>query len=91
MKRCSRNLAEIEWTEGAVRDLGRLDRQVVRRILTKLDWFSKNFERVVPEPLTGEFKGTYKLRVGDWRVIYTVEGDVMIIQSIGHRREIYDV
>jgi len=82
-------LAKIEWTEGAVRDLQELDTQVVRRILKKLDWVSSNFARVVPKPLTGEFKGTYKLRVGDWRVICTIEGDGMIIQNIGHRREIY--
>ena len=55
-------MARIEWTEGAVRDLEKLDRQVVRRVLRKLDWFSKNFARVVPEPLSGEFKGTYKCR-----------------------------
>ncbi len=82
-------MAKIEWTEGAVRDLQELDTQVVRRILKKLDWVSSNFARVVPKPLTGEFKGTYKLRIGDWRVIYTIEGDGMIIQNIGHRREIY--
>ena len=84
-------MVKIEWTEEAVRDLEKLDRQVVQRILRKLDWFSKNFERVIPEPLGREFKGTYKLRVGDWRVIYTVEGDIVIIQSVGHRREIYKV
>jgi len=84
-------LVKIEWTEGAIRDLRKLDRQVARRILRKLDWSSKNFERVVPEPLAREFKGTYKLRVGNWRVIYTIEGDVMIIQSIDHRREVYKV
>ena len=84
-------MAGIEWAEGAVKDLGKLDRQVVLRILKKLDWFSKNFERIVPEPLSGKFKGVYKLRVGDWRIIYTVENDVMVIQSIGHRREIYKV
>ena len=72
-----------------MRDLQELDTQVVRRILKKLDWVSSNFARVVPKPLTGEFKGTYKLRIGDWRVIYTIEGDGMIIQSTGHRREIY--
>jgi len=41
------------------------------------------------KPLSGEFKGVYKLRVGDWRVIYTVEGDSIVVQGIGHRREIY--
>lgn len=79
----------IEWTEGAARDLEKLDRQIVRRILRKLDWFSKNSARVVPEPLAGEFKGAYKLGVGDWRVIYTAKGDTITIQCIGHRGEIY--
>jgi len=58
-------LARVEWTEGAVRDLGKLDSQVRQRILRKIEWLSRNFEKVVPEPLSGEFKGTYKLRVGD--------------------------
>ena len=82
---------KIEWTEEAVRDLEKLDRQVAIRILRKLDWFSKNFTRVVPEPLSGGFKGTYKLRVGDWRVVYTIEDDIIVVQSIGHRREIYKI
>ena len=82
-------MAKIEWGEGAVSDLERLDRQVRRRILRKLEWFAENFTRVVPEPLGGEFKGVYKLRVGTWRVIYTIEGDTIVIQSVGHRREIY--
>jgi len=82
-------LARIEWSPDAVRDLERLDRQVIQRILRKLNWFSLNFARVVPEPLAGEFKGTYKLRVGDWRIIYTAEGDKIAIQCIGHRGDIY--
>jgi len=82
-------LFKIEWTEEAVRDLEKLDRQVAIRILRKLDWFSRNFARVVPEPLSGEFKGAYKLRVGDWRVVYTVEDGAIVVQYVGHRREIY--
>jgi mRNA interferase RelE/StbE len=34
---------------------------------------------------------TYRLRVGDWRVIYTLHGDVMmvLVVRVGHRREVY--
>ncbi len=84
-------MARIEWTEEAVKDLKIIEKQVGRRILKKLSWFSENFETIVPEPLSGEFKETYKLRVGDWRVIYTIENGVIVIQSIGHRREIYKI
>ena len=82
-------MVKIEWTEGAIKDLGKLDKPIAQRILRRLAWFSENFQRIVPEPLTGEFKGIFKLRIGDWRAVYTVEGDTIVIQFIGHRREIY--
>jgi mRNA interferase RelE/StbE len=82
-------LVKIYWTEDAVKDLGRLDKPIEQRVLKKISWLSNNFESITPEPLSGEFKGTFKLRIGDWRVVYTVEGQTLIIQFIAHRREIY--
>jgi mRNA interferase RelE/StbE len=67
-------LVKIEWTERAIKDLEKLDKVVAQRVLKKITWFSKNFEQLVSEPLSAGFKGTYKLRVGDWRVVYTVQG-----------------
>lgn len=84
-------MVNIEWTEGATKDLERLDKPIARRILRRLTWFSKNFQSIVPEPLTGELKGTFKLRIGDWRAVYTVEGKIIVIQFIGHRSEIYKI
>ena len=82
-------MISIEWTESAIEDIKKLDKQISQRVLTRITWFSTNFERVIPEPLTGDFKGAFKLRIGDWRVIYTVEGKTILIQFIGHRRDIY--
>ncbi len=84
-------MVKIEWTEGATKDLERLDKPIARRILRRLAWFSKNFQSIVPEPLTGELKGTFKLRIGNWRAVYTVEGKIIVIQFIGHRSEIYKI
>jgi mRNA interferase RelE/StbE len=84
-------LAKIEWNEDAIKDLGNLDKPIAQRILKKIDWLSDNFEKVTPEPLTGQLKGTYKLRIGDWRVVYTIEGQTLVIQFIGHRRHIYNI
>jgi len=84
-------LADIEWNEDAVKDLTKLDKQVAQRILKKIHWLSENFEKVTPEPLIGQFKGTFKLRIGDWRVIYTIESDTLVIQFIGHRKDIYSM
>ena len=41
------------------------------------------------KPLTGEFKGLYRLRVGDWRVIYEVEQGSVTIHAIKLRRDAY--
>ena len=84
-------MVKVEWTERAIKDIERLDKPIAQRILRKLDWFSRNFERLNPEPLSGRFKGTFKLRLGEWRVIYTIEGETAVIQFVGHRREIYKV
>jgi len=31
-----------------------------------------------------------RLRVGDWRVLFTVKADTITIHAVGHRRDIYD-
>lgn len=41
------------------------------------------------KPLTGDFKGLYRLRVGDWRVVYGVETDTVAIRAIKLRRDVY--
>ena len=83
-------MLKVEWTEKAIENLGKLDSLITRRILKKVTWFAKNFESITPEPLSGGLKGMFKLRVGDWRLVYKVEGGTATIYFVGHRRDIYD-
>jgi mRNA interferase RelE/StbE len=41
------------------------------------------------EPLRQSLKGHRKLRVGDYRVIYRIQGQEIIVLKIGHRKEVY--
>lgn len=41
------------------------------------------------EPLRHSLKGHRKLRVGDYRVIYRIQGSAIIILKIGHRKDVY--
>ncbi len=84
-------MAKLEWTEKAITDLEKLDALTVQRILRKVTWFTNNFERIAPEPLVSDLKGTFKLRVGSWRVVYTVGDETTVIQFMAHRREIYKI
>jgi len=44
---------------------------------------------LVGEPLRQSLKGHRKLRVGDYRVIYRIQADKIIILKIGHRKDVY--
>ena len=84
-------MLKVEWEEKAIDDLEKLDRLIADRILRKISWFADNFDKITPESLSGDLRGLFKLRIGDWRVIYQVEGDIVFIRFVGHRREIYEI
>ncbi|MBM3257091.1 MAG: type II toxin-antitoxin system RelE/ParE family toxin [Candidatus Liptonbacteria bacterium] len=72
-------------------DLRSLDAPVQRRILGKLEWFRENFPSVVHEALGHEWHGYFKLRVGDWRVVYEMEHEshIVTIHRIALRDKVY--
>jgi mRNA interferase RelE/StbE len=78
----------IKYKKSIERDLGRLDKKEARRILDKIE--KDLSERAETYPvLKGEFAGLRKMRVGDYRVIFTIINSDVLVLSIGHRREIY--
>jgi mRNA interferase RelE/StbE len=81
----------LDFTPEAERDFQKLDKNLKRRIDEKLDWLLKNFDNIIPLSLTGKWQGFFKLRVGDWRVIYKVEWEKnrIIVYVIDRRDKIY--
>ncbi len=80
---------EVGFTPQGSEDLGRLDKPVAQRVLNRIRWLAENFEALAPQPLTGRWQGVYKLRIGDYRALYTFGKDRIEIRAIGHRREVY--
>ena len=39
--------------------------------------------------LTGELAGEYSLRVGTYRILYIIQGDDLIVETVRHRRDVY--
>jgi mRNA interferase RelE/StbE len=82
----------VKWSEKALHDLEKIDKPIVQRIIKKIDWTFNNFDQIIPEKLSANLSGYYKIRIGDYRVIYLIENDIIIIiQAVGHRREIYNM
>jgi len=81
----------VELRPEALEDLKSIDSVVVDRVLKKLDWLRENFEILTPKSLKGDFQGLFKLRVGDYRVLYTCDKKQKLISVhlVGHRKDIY--
>ena len=81
-------LATIEYKSSVFRDLKKIGMPEATRIMNKLEKdLRKNPDK--GEPLKGKFKGMFKLKVGDYRVIYAKIKESVLILRIGHRKHVY--
>jgi mRNA interferase RelE/StbE len=78
----------LVYTQKAVRDIDRLDSRVKNRIGTTLLRFKDNPLQYA-ERLTNSALGGYRFRIGDYRVIFDIEGNDIVVLRAGHRKEIY--
>ena len=81
----------VEFHGKSENDLSNLDRSIRRRIIDRVEWLSKNFDGITPIPLSGEWRGFFKLRMGDWRIIYTIneKEKLVAIHYIDNRAKVY--
>jgi len=81
----------LVFTPEARDDLEKLDKSLRKRIIEKLDWLYINFDKITPLALSNKWQGFFKIRVGDWRVIYRVDWNknLITIYLINRRDKIY--
>jgi mRNA interferase RelE/StbE len=77
-------------------DLKSIAPTIRTRLIDKLEWIGENVELIQHQAMQGdEWKGCYKYRVGDYRIIYQMEHPAtklivkLIVLKVGHRREVY--
>ena len=81
-----------EWTieSKAAKELKKLPKDVGLRIISKLDfWVESGAPLIFAENLHDSTLGSYRFRIGDYRVIFDVEDETIVVLAVGHRREIY--
>ncbi|MCE2435455.1 MAG: type II toxin-antitoxin system RelE/ParE family toxin [Candidatus Latescibacteria bacterium] len=79
------------FSDRAQSDVRRLDRATAQRVIGKLRWLAENFEATKLTALTGPEQGQFRLRVGDYRVVYAFDRNKQEIEvyRVRHRREVY--
>ena len=85
---------KVEFTQRALKDLKKLDKQTAALIL---GWVRKNLEgcenpRQHGKGLTSNRSGQWRYRVGDYRLLAEIKDNVVtiLILNVGHRRDVYD-
>ena len=76
------------YTQRAERDIAGLDSRTRERIGKMLLRYQDDPLRYA-EKLSNPVLGTYRFRIGDYRVIFDIEGNEIVVLRVGHRREIY--
>ena len=71
-------------------DLPLLDERVKSRIKRAIETRLAGAPQQFGEPLRKTLKGYWKLRVGDYRVVFKVSGDEVRILGIIHRKRVYE-
>ena len=78
----------IVYKKSVQRDLKMFSKAEARRVLNQIEeGLSENADTY--PVLKGQFTGLRKYRIGDYRVIYAVLGDDVLVLRIGHRKEVY--
>ena len=82
----------IVWKESVVDDFHDISPIMVFRIKKKIEDYLLQAPKELGKPLKGRYKGLYRYRFGDYRVIYSISTDEMLVTivKVGHRKEIYD-
>jgi mRNA interferase RelE/StbE len=80
----------LQWRASTRKDLRRIPRQAVSRIVAEVATLADEPLPHGSEKLTGSER-TYRLRVGDYRVVYELRRDAKIveIQRVRHRKDVY--
>jgi mRNA interferase RelE/StbE len=81
----------IDIQDGASKALRKLDKPVRERIAAAIDALASNPRPPGIKAIVGQ-PGAFRIRVGDWRVLYEIEDDrlVVLVVKIAHRSTVYD-
>ncbi len=78
----------IVYKKSVQRDLKKFSKTEVHRVLKEIE--EELSEDACNYPvLKGQFAGLRKYRIGDYRVIYAILGNDVLVLRIGHRKEVY--
>ena len=82
-------MLQVLYTDDALRDLRAIGHVAASKVTAKVRAFAANPSAFANRVKRLQGSGVLRLRVGDYRVLFTEDGKVLRVLRIGHRREVY--
>ena len=79
----------VDYKKSVIKDLKKIDHSQRNRLLDRIE-NELSEDPASGKPLHGNFKGLFSYRCGDYRVIYTIARENILILRISHRKDVYD-
>lgn len=81
---------DYQFTKSSLKRFKKLPKDIQIRIIRKLDYFCAQDDPIdFAEPLTRSDLGEYRFRIGDYRVSFDVEDQILVIHDVDNRKDIY--
>ena len=80
---------KIEYDSKAVKQLQKLNKHEASKILDGIEAYASDPIKTKIKKLKTPFDGAYRLRIGDYRVVFYEEEGLMLISKIAHRKQVY--
>lgn len=83
-------MSDYQFTKTSFKRFKKLPKDVQIRITAKLDFFCAQIDPLnFAESLSKSDLGQYRFRVGDYRIAFDVEDEILVILDVDHRKDIY--
>jgi mRNA interferase RelE/StbE len=81
---------QIEWKSSAEKELRKLPPEMIQRVFQKVELLAENPFPSGCRKVVGS-EQTWRIRIGDYRVIYNVFSSVLVIEivRVAHRKDVY--
>jgi mRNA-degrading endonuclease RelE of RelBE toxin-antitoxin system len=82
--------ARVEITPGAYEQAQKLQEPIYSRVMAIVERLKEWPEVSGAKPLRGDLAGHYRIRTGDYRVQFHVQGERIVVEKIGKRDRFYE-
>ena len=82
---------KVIWEAEAEKNLKKIDKVIARKVKDKVEKYLAQDPYKYGKLLTGQYKGFYRYRFSDYRVIYEAKEKevVILVVKVGHRKNVY--